>query len=810
MKYFLEEICHITDGKLIGRNNLTNNVLFDSRDTNRNINSVFVAINSQNRNGHNYIKDLIANGVHSFIVEEEFLQKSKDLFANYPQVGFVITKNSVDALQKLATHYRSSLNLPVYAIAGSNGKTITKEWIVQLLPSKNIFRSPKSFNSQIGVPISILMINGDEDFAIIEAGISKPNEMAHLEKIIKPNGVIFTNLNSAHQENFCSVSQRLDEKMMLCHNTEFVVYNSDKTDIDNYIKANFPQISTFNWGETKSDITVQKNRKAISLNFDNEHYKFSSPFQDYGSYENLMNALCFIAKLGLGLDKAISQVGSLEGVEMRLQLVNGINNCRIINDSYSNDIHSLTIALNYMNTVSPDQNHIVILSDFVQSRKEIYKEVNDLLRKYPISKIYTIGENSKKYLGELPFNHTAFGTTEEFCKAFSSNNFHECTVLIKGSRIFSFEKIATLLQEKMHSTVLDIDLDALIGNYKYIKSLLSPKTKTVAMVKALAYGSGTYEIASTLCEVGVDYFAVAYIDEGIALRQRGISRPIIILNASQRDFEQIYKYNLEPEIYSFSILEKFIQFLSARSSKQYAIHIKLDTGMNRLGFKAHQIDDLCKILSANKILRIASIFSHFSSADCPEQDDETYRQLANYDTMSSKLISTLSLKDTLRHIANSAGTKRFPQAHYDMVRMGISLYGIDETKELKNISSLKSTVLQIKEVKKGETIGYNQNGKIDTDSTIAIVSIGYADGLNRKLGNGNWKMKINGQLAPIIGNVSMDNCAVNITGLDVQEGDEVIVFNTKEDIIQMANIIGTIPYEILTSVSSRIKRRYFR
>lgn len=810
MKYLLHNISNIVCGELIGHDNLVDSVLFDSRNTDRKASSLFLAIRSNNRNGHDYIDDMINCGVTSFIIENEFKENAIVICESNHTVGFICVENSVNAIQALASNYRESLKMPIIAIVGSNGKTITKEWITQISNRKDIFRSPKSFNSQIGVPISILMINPTDSYAIIEVGISQKNEMEKLEKIVQPNGVIFTNLNSAHIENFSNKEEILHEKSKILKNSQFVIFNSDNELINNYITEKYAHINKFTWGANGSIIS-KYNKEQIEFTLNGKTYKTISPFNNYGSYENIMNAMAFIIKTDEGIDvkKAISKITKLETVEMRLQLMDGINNCRIINDAYSNDIQSLTIALNYLSSIAPDQKHILIISDFIQSDDIIYLKVKELLSKYDIEEVYSIGSKIKNILTSKKFKHINFSSTEEFCKKIDKKKFNNKAVLIKGSRQFFFEKIVSLLQEKMHSTELNIDLETLVSNYKIIKSHLKPNTKTVAMVKALGYGSGTYEIASSLCEAGVDYLAVAYLDEAITLRDKGIIKPIIILNSTINDFEQIVEYKLQPEIYNRNLLENFIDYCHKNDIVNYPIHIKLDTGMNRLGFKETEIDTLCILLS-NSNLNVISIFSHLSSADNPCLDIITKEQIKTFEILSNLIISRIGLKNTIRHICNSAGLIRFPEAHFDMVRLGIALYGIGSLKGLENISSLQSTIIQIKHIKKGEKIGYNQNETAKSNMKIAIVAIGYADGLNRLLSCGKWRFKIGNKTAKIVGNISMDNCVIDVTELNVNEGDKVVIFDSAEDIMKIADIIGSIPYEVLTSISLRIKRKYFK
>lgn len=814
MNYSLKDIAKIVNGEFIGSDKVVNEICFDSRNTKVSQKTVFVSIKSKNRDGHTYISDLVTSHVEAFIVEQEF-RDNKD-FEKYLKnnIGFVIVDNSIKALQRLALFYRKSLKMPIIAITGSNGKTVTKEWISQLNYNKKIFRSPKSFNSQLGVALSILMIKGNEDFCVIEAGISQTHEMDSLEKIIAPNCMILTNIGSAHGENFESQEQKLAEKLKLAANSDTIIYCKDYVVIDDSVKKLCKK--TLTWGVSHLSDIIIKNRESSSIEFlyKNKSYHFTLPYNDDASFENIMNAISLFVYLNIDLNAILERIPMIESVEMRLELLGGINQCRIINDSYSNDINSLEIALNYMQKISTSQEKMVILSDIFQSgisKEFLYKDVESLLNKFGIERLIAIGDDVSNFINHFNGSIEKYHTTSEFCSKFERKNFNDISILIKGSRFFEFEKISTLLQEKIHSTILEVDLEALASNYKYYKSLISPSTKTVAMVKAFAYGSGTYEIASTLIDEGVDYLAVAYIDEGTTLREKGITKPIIILNSNPNDYETMLNYNLEPEIYNFNSLDKFNSICSKKGIPSYPIHIKIDTGMHRVGFESKDINDLCKKLK-NSCLIVGSIFSHLSSSDDPTKDFETIRQIdlftKIYDEISSKIEYS-----PIRHICNSSGIERFKEAHFEMVRIGIGLYGISSTEPnaLKNISSLKSIILQIKEIKKGDYIGYSMKGIAEKNIKTATVSIGYADGLNRLLSDGKWSMKINGHLAPIVGNISMDNCIIDITSIDgVKEGDFVSVFESSDDIIKMAKILNTIPYEILTSISSRIKRRYIR
>lgn len=808
MKYLLSEIAKITNGKLVGADNVISNIVFDSRNVFDNDNSLFVAMVGDMFDGHDFVEQLIGRGISSFITSKDFTLENSTL-------GYVKVTDSLKALQQLAAHHRDTLSYPIVAITGSNGKSIVKEWIYQLLCTNTIFRSPKSYNSQLGVALSILMATGDEDMAIIEAGISERGEMSKLRDMIKPYFVIVTNIGEAHQENFNSQEEKLEEKLELIKNCYMVMYNGDNILVSNKIKEQTPKNNRFSWGvDSSNNIVVKKSliNSDIEFTFEGRVYNITLPMNDKASRENILHAISFIAFMGADLDIICRRANNISAVAMRLELMDGIGDSKIINDSYNNDYNSLSVALSYMQLVASGAEKIIILSDILQSGREnstLYRDVSTLINSCEVSMVIAIGnkvgDSIKKYYSG---NVSSYQTTDEFLSDINLNDFHNKTVLIKGSRKFQFERISSKLEDKQHSTMMEVNIDALLHNYRYYKSKIATGSKIVAMVKALSYGSGSYEIALTLQNSGVDYLAVAYLDEGVTLRKKGIYIPIIILNSNPRDYDEIINNELEPEIYNIYSLELFIESCKHKDIENYPIHIKLDTGMHRMGFQEEDIYELSNRLKSETTVKVSSIFSHFSCSDTPEQDAESLRQIELYRDMSSKIVQY----ETIKHICNSAGVERFPQAHFDMVRIGLGLYGISSNNndKLLNVSTLHSRILQIKDIKKGDYVGYNMRGIADKDMKIATLSIGYADGLNRKFGCGRWQMKLNGKFVPTIGNISMDTCSIDITGVEAHEGDKVSVFTSSEDIKEMARIIDTIPYEILTSISARIKRIFIR
>ncbi|NUM49663.1 MAG: bifunctional UDP-N-acetylmuramoyl-tripeptide:D-alanyl-D-alanine ligase/alanine racemase [Flavobacteriales bacterium] len=807
--YHIKEIAEILNAKTLqnGKNVLVQTLAIDSRSILWPFQTLFFCLATKQNNGHKYISEAYQKGVRNFIISEEIQ------IGLFPEASFLKVENTLNALQLLAQQHRNRFNIPVIAVTGSNGKTIVKEWLFQLLQfDKNIVRSPKSYNSQIGVPLSVWQINSLHQLGIFEAGISMPCEMEKLEQIIQPDIVIITNIKEAHLENFTDKANLVSEKVKLAKKSKVLVYNKAYTEIeDELLKPEYNHILRLGWDML--NYTVNEHGSKINFQLNNQNNQFELPYTDLASIENAIH--CYVTLLYLGYtSQTVSQkMLELTPVAMRLEIKKGINHCTLINDTYNSDIASLEIALDLLNQQHQHQTKTLILSDILQSGKNevvLYKEIAALVNKKNVHKLICIGENITKNATSFKSDTSFFPNTNTFLESGCLEKFSNEAILVKGSRVFGFELIINKLQQKKHETVLEVNLSALINNYNFFKSKLQPQTKVMAMVKAFSYGAGTYEIANALQHYRVDYLAVAFVDEGVELRKAGISVPIMVMNPEISAFENLIEYNLEPEIYSFRILHAFTEELQKHSiNEPYPIHLKIDTGMHRLGFLENEIDELAANIGKYKNIRIASVFSHLSSSDEISLDFFTNQQIDTFNKVCSNLIEK-NQYPFIRHILNSNGILRFPQAQFEMVRLGIGLFGIayQNIKELQSVVSLKTTISQIKKVKQGDAVGYNCKGIAEADTNIAIVPIGYADGLSRKLGNGSWKMLINGKEAPIMGNVCMDMCMLNIAEIQCKEGDEVIVFNELHSINLFAEVSETIPYEVLTSISPRVKRNY--
>jgi alanine racemase len=786
--------------------------------------TVFFSLKTRHQNANIFIETLYKKGVRNFVTDD----KSIDITA-LPAANIIIVSSTISALQKIATSYRNEFrNLPVIGITGSNGKTIVKEWLNHLLENEySIARSPKSYNSQIGVPLSVLNIKKGNDLALLEAGISLPGEMEKLEKIIQPDIGILTNIGNAHDEGFKSRDQKLREKLILFKKANRVIFNSDNKEIFKEIKLlqqENKKIQLFSWGKKQGN-TLQI-KSVVKTNFiatieavyKKETFKISIPFIDNASVENAVNCWCVLFVLNKTSQEVFNRFNSLYSIEMRLELKRGINRCTIINDSYSNDLQSLSIALDFLNQQKQHNYRTLILSDFLQSGitpKDLYTQVSQLLKQYQIDRLFGIGPDISSYQNEFSFlkKKLFFENTDHFLKNIQLHQFRDENILIKGARQFQFEKVSHSLEQKVHQTVLSINLNALVFNFKKYKEMLHPSTKIMAMVKASGYGSGSHEIASVLEYNKVDYLAVAYADEGIELRQAGIELPIMVMNIDNSTFDSIVNNNLEPEIFSFELLHDFISYLKLNDLENYPVHLKIDSGMHRLGFEEKNIDQLSETITKNKYIKIKSVFTHLVASDDENEDDFTFQQFNIFKSCCLKIEKVLGYS-FYKHISNTSAISRLPQLQMDMVRLGIGLYGFDGNKKmqkkLKNVVSLTTTISQIKNIKAGETVGYGRNAIVKKDSVIATVRIGYADGYSRILGNGNGKMRIKNKLVPVIGNVCMDMTMLDITGIKkIKEGDQVTVFGESPSIEELAEWSNTIPYEIMTGISQRVKRVYF-
>jgi len=818
MEYNIKNISSIVDGKPLQFHHETTieHLLIDSRKVYSSSTSLFFALKGSRRDGHQFIFELYKRGVQNFVISEVVE------IADFPEANFILVTDTLEALQRLAGFHRKQFSIPVIGITGSNGKTIVKEWLYQLLHENfNIVRSPKSYNSQIGVPLSIWQMNSHHELAIFEAGISKPGEMEKLGKIIQPTIGILTNIGEAHSENFPNREEKLKEKLKLFVHANKVISKGDDAWITRQMMRH--EINNFFWGRNiTSDLQLvsvgQKDfQTEITLMYKHETFQFSIPFIDEGSIENAIT--CCSLMIVAGIDRSFIQekMPHLQPVSMRLELKKAINQSSIINDSYSADLSSLTIALNFLDQQAASSKRTVILSDFLQTgltEEKLYDEISSLLRLHRASKVIGIGKNISAYLKtDSKVVYQFYNSTEDFLQQFRSSQFKDETILIKGARIFEFEKIAHALEEKVHQTVLEINLNAIVHNLKAYQNFLHPSTRVMAMVKAFAYGSGGAEIAGILQYHKVDYLGVAYADEGVELRKAGIHLPVMIMNPEESTFDAIVENDLEPDIYSFGLLHQFDAYLKRLGLQQYPVHIEVETGMNRLGFDPADIKKLGESLNQTDSFKVSSVFSHLAGSEDPAEDEFTLQQHAKFINASNELEKVLGYS-FIKHMANSAAIIRHPLLQMDMVRLGIGMYGVDAANtrslELQPVATLKSTIAQIKHLKKGESVSYNRKGIVKRDSVIATIRIGYADGYSRMLGNGAGKMLINHHLVPVIGSVCMDMTMVDVTGIsDIHEGDEVIIFGTELSIQQIAEWAKTVPYEVMTGISQRVKRVYF-
>jgi len=822
--YTIHEIKGLLKGEFVRKTQeeLTiSSIDIDSRNVSHGENTLFFAIKTNRNDGHKYIEELYKKNVKNFVVSSTDNIINKDFNAN-----FILVKDTLRALQSLCTYHRKRFDLPVVAITGSNGKTIVKEWIFQLLsPYKNIVRSPKSFNSQIGVPLSVWQISDKNELGIFEAGISEPNEMEFLKNIILPKYGIFTNIGHAHDENFINVKHKIAEKLKLFTKVETLIYCTDHSDIQEVIIKSeiLKSVKAFTWSykqnaNLKINSVLKKEKQTqIKALYNNNLIEIHIPFNDDASIENAIHCWCLMLLLGYAQDVIEKRMSKLSSVAMRLELKEGINNCTIINDTYNSDINSLIIALDFLNQQNQHPKKTLILSDILQSGKsdnELYEEVALLVNEKKINKIIGIGKAISKQANKFNTEKLFYKSTLDFFKNFSFSDLNNETILLKGARDFEFEKIAAYIQQKTHKTTLEVNLNAIVNNLNYYKSILAPDVKLMAMVKAFSYGTGSYEIANLLQFNKVDYLGVAFSDEGKELRKAGIILPILVMSPDESGFDDMVKYNLEPEIYSLRMLELFEQtLLNNNFDGLFKVHIKIDTGMHRLGFEEFEIDGLIRKLKNSTKLKVQSVFSHLASSSNEIHDAFTQQQIRTYESVCDTLKKELGY-NFMRHILNTGGIYRFKDKQYDMVRLGLGLYGIanvaNEQEFLQNVSTLRSSISQIKNIKKGDTIGYERSFTAKFDMQTATVPIGYADGLSRRLGNGIGKMKVQNSYVPIIGHVCMDMCMIDITGINAKEGDEVIIFDKNYSVVDFAKDMDTIPYEVLTSFSRRVKRIYFQ
>jgi len=821
MRYTFLDLHKASEGKakLANPNALISHISIDSRTIIFPAETLFFAFKGIKNDGHQFIEKLYKQGVRNFVVSDYRWEYDKLNEAN-----FIITKSVLCALQKIAALHRRQFSIPIVGITGSNGKTIVKEWLSEFINKVfNIVKSPKSFNSQIGVPLSVLMLSNNHGIGVFEAGISQKGEMDKLEKIIRPDVGIFTNIGTAHQENFNSIEEKINEKLHLFQSSSAIIYNSDIEKLDNLIKADRKfigkQLFTWSLNNKNANLFIKRINKengntAITGVYNNTEYSISIPFVDKASVENSISVWAYLFYGGLINQGLFENFKKLQAISMRMEQKEGVNNSILINDSYSSDIESVTIALEHLKQYQQDKKRTLIISDILQSGKEnkdLYKEVNELLSENTVDKVYGIGSEISKYASLFTCESHFYKDTNEFLSKVSKNDFSDEVILIKGARNYHFEKVFNFLEYKTHQTQLEINLSALIRNLNYFRSKLKPDTQIMAMVKAFSYGSGSYEIANILQYHNVDYLAVAYTVEGIELREAGINLPIMVMNPNPDNFDLMIEYNLEPEIYSFEILQTFLKHVVRSGSKRYPVHIKIDTGMRRLGFVNTEIPLLLEKLVGTEYVQVRSVFSHLATADVPQEDAFTEMQIEDFFSCAEQIAKKLEYP-FLMHILNSAGILRKAHAQFNMVRLGIGLYGADHNYEgkLENVSSLKTIISQLRSIKKGASIGYSRAFIAENNMTMAVIPVGYADGLNRHLSKGIGRVFVNGKYAPIVGNICMDMCMIDVSDIDVGVGDSVEIFGDHISIAEIAETLDTIPYEILTSISQRVKRVYFQ
>lgn len=811
--YSSKQIAEITGSRNAGNANHTvSYFLNDSRSIQSPAESLFIAFKTPRNDGHNYIPALIKSGVKSFLIEEGAWDYSE---YEHSDLSFIISQNPLQALQVLASHHRSRFKIPIIGITGSNGKTVVKEWLYQLLKNNfSICRSPKSYNSQIGVPLSILNLNETHTLGIFEAGISQPGEMDVLASIICPSVGVFTSIGSAHDEGFKNREEKISEKLKLFSASKHNIISGLEKD---QVPAEFSDKAVFVSEFTDADLKISFKENNLHLKSATEDHEFKIPFSDTASVYNAATCAAVLFQLGFTEIEISQKLSGLQQVALRLEIKNAVNNSLIINDYYNSDLDSIKIALNHLQQQNRKQKKIVIVSDIEQSgipAATLYRQLAELFTQNKIDLVVGIGKEISMHKPLFKAGSLFFADTAEFVHGFQKINyqFADAGILLKGARSFGFESISRLLQLKSHDTVFEVNLNKLINNVNYFRSLTGPNVNIMCMVKAMGYGSGSTEIAKTLQHIGVNYLAVAYADEGVELRQAHINLPIMVMNPEEGALEDIINHQLEPEIYHFKVLHDFVKRLDALGiTERYPVHIKIDTGMHRLGFEEQEIEQLCLELKKLPQIKVRSVFSHLVGSDSEEHDAFTKEQISIFDKAATTLEKELGYS-VIKHICNSGGISRFPNAHYNMVRLGIGMYGIGvtaaEQNKLENVGSLKTKISQVKTIQAGHTVGYSRNGKVDKETKIATLPIGYADGFSRLLGNGKHGVYINGMFCKTIGNICMDMCMVDITGVSCSEGDEVIIFETIEQIYILASALSSISYEVLTNVSGRVKRVY--
>ena len=814
MNYTTKEIAEITQSQIIGDKNLQiHHIAFDSRNIYSTLKTAFIAINTHKNSGEKYIAQAIEKGI-KIIISENF-------YSEYDGITWIIVENSVKFLQDLAHYHIENQPIKTIGITGSNGKTIVKEWLYQCLWNEfPTVKSPKSFNSQIGLPISLLQTSEKHQVGIFEVGISKPQEMKTLEEIFSPKIGILTHIGTAHSSNFENELQLIKEKLILFKNSEIIIYNGDNEQVCKEIKTQYSDKKLISFGlKTHNDVKIicdyKDRNQEILVQYFSEKLSFPANQRDEATLTNALAVICILKEFGFTNEKIVEKINNLKAVEMRLESVNGVRNNLIINDSFNLDLDSLIIAYQFINQYNRDEKTLV-LSDIFDVKNDdvsLYHKVAEITNQQNFKQIFLVGNQISRFQEKFNAKTYTFSTTKELLESQQLNSIENQLILLKGARIFEFEKIKSHLELQKHDTVLEINLNAILHNINVHKSLLKPETKMCAMVKAYSYGLGGYEIAEFLQHHHIDYLGVAYADEGVDLRKNGITTPILVMNPEQGSYDVIIDYNLEPEIYSLRVLELFANQLQLKGIQQkYPIHIKVETGMHRLGFKEHEIDELVENLKKYNV-KVASIFSHLSSADVPEEDDYTMEQIHTFQRVSSKISEALGYQP-IRHILNTAGITYYSDYQFEMVRIGIGMVGISANpkvkKQLQSAVTFKTVISQISEVKQGESIGYNRKYKAEKDTRIATIPVGYADGIPRLIGNKKGFVGIQNQKVSIVGNICMDMLMVDLQNIKAKEGDEVIIFNGNPTLEEFSGYCQTIPYEVLTSISRRVKRIYIK
>lgn len=824
MFYSLEKVTALIGARRFGNAEARIDwLLTDSRSLAFPETTLFFALRTPVGDGHKYIPDLYRRGVRNFVVGTV----PDNYETDYPDANFLRVLSPLKALQRLAERHREEYVLPVIGITGSNGKTVVKEWIYQLLMlSMNVTRSPRSYNSQVGVPLSVWLLDERSRIGVFEAGISQPGEMQALRAIIQPTIGVMTNIGPAHQENFSTIQEKCHEKLLLFKDAKVLIYNADEPVVAESVHDFGFGGQLFGWSRKDENATVfvraieptEDGQTRIAYFFNGTAAEYTLPFADEASIQNSITALCVCLYLGLTPADIARRMALLEPVAMRLEVVQGVRGCTLINDAYNSDAAALDIALDFMNRRAKEQaakGRTLILSDIFQTgipAEELYAKVAEMLKSRGVERLIGVGPAISAAHTLFPIKKSFYPTSEALLESGELDTIHDEIILLKGARNFGFEQIAKALSLRVHETTLDVNLEAIAENLHFYRSFMKPETKLTCMVKASAYGAGSVEIAKTLQERGVDYLAVAVADEGAELRRAGITAGIIVMNPEMSAFGTLFEYELEPEIYSFNLLDALIRAARRQGITDFPVHLKLDTGMHRLGFNPKtDIPVLIDRLSHQRALIPRSVFSHFVGADSDGFDEFSEKQFKLFDEASRTLQAAFPHK-ILRHICNSAGIERFPERHLDMVRLGLGLYGIDpiDNRVLHNVATLRTTILQIRDVPAGDSIGYSRKTVLDRPSRIAAIPIGYADGLNRHLGNRRGYCLVNGQKADYVGNICMDVCMIDVTDIPCREGDSVEIFGDALPVTVLSDLLGTIPYEVLTSVSNRVKRVYFQ